>query len=428
MTSAQRAIKSMIEQIDAPVAAFFISCVHCGMCADACVFYTETQDPKFTPIVKLQPMRRVWKQEYTFWGKLLKSVGLSKPISDSELSQWEELLYDSCTLCGRCSMVCPMGNDITYMLRKMREAMAASGYVPAELKTMMRKANKTGSPMGISLHTLKSQIKHAQNQSGLTIPLDKSGVDYLLLLSSAEITQFYEIIPAIADIFHAAKVSWTLSSHTFEATNVGVQIGSSDFGAQLVQHVFDAATELQVKYVITPECGHAYTALRWEGPNLIKRAFPFKVVHILEVLDTLQQEGRIHLADKETDRLTYQDPCQLARRGGVIDQPRRLLNMIANNFIEMEEHGSMSWCCGGGGGVSSNERADRLRSRVFNRKKQQLDDLKVRKIVTACSNCRNVLEDGLEQHNMDIEIVGLTETIAKHLALTNLPANTGESS
>ncbi len=67
--SLERGINAFKEQIDAPVAAFFSSCVHCGLCAEACLFYTETGDPSYTPIHKLEPLRRVWQQEYTFWGR-----------------------------------------------------------------------------------------------------------------------------------------------------------------------------------------------------------------------------------------------------------------------------------------------------------------------------------------------------------------------
>ena len=44
--SLQRGVTELIDKIDAPIASFFNSCVHCGMCADACLFYTETGDPK----------------------------------------------------------------------------------------------------------------------------------------------------------------------------------------------------------------------------------------------------------------------------------------------------------------------------------------------------------------------------------------------
>ena len=292
-TSLQRGVQSMIEQIDAPMATFFSACVHCGLCADACLFYTETQDPKYTPIYKLAPMRRVWQQEFTFWGKLLSKLGLSKPVTDAELAEWEPLVYDSCTLCGRCSLVCPVGNDIAYMVRKMREGMVASGHAPDGLKEATRRSIELGSPMGVTLNTLKAHIKHTEQETGLVVPLDREGADYLLVLSSAEIANFSEIIPAVTRIFHQAGVSWTMASDGFEATNSGIQIGSSDLAAELVDRIVKAAERLKVKYVISPECGHAYTALRWEGPNLIGRPYPFEVVHIIELLDQLRSAGRL---------------------------------------------------------------------------------------------------------------------------------------
>jgi Fe-S oxidoreductase len=156
-------------------------------------------------------------------------------------------------------------------------------------------------------------------------------------------------------------------------------------------------------------------AIRWEGPNLVGKPFDFKVVHILELLDDLRKEGRLKLSGKEAQRLTYHDPCQISRRGGVIEQPRNLMNMLAENFVEMPENGKMNWCCGAGGGVSSNERADELRLKVFNRKKKQLDAIKPDAMVTACSNCRIHLEDGLEEYDMEMPVLSLTEMIAEHL-------------
>ena len=53
--SLQKGISVLKEVIDAPIASYFNSCVHCGLCAEACLFYTETGDPKYTPIHKLEP-------------------------------------------------------------------------------------------------------------------------------------------------------------------------------------------------------------------------------------------------------------------------------------------------------------------------------------------------------------------------------------
>lgn len=417
--SIERGINALKEQIDAPVAAFFSSCTHCGMCADACLFHTETGDPALTPIRKVEPMKRLWEQEYTLIGRLKKLIGLSKAITDEELSEWRPLVYDSCSLCGRCSMVCPVGNDITGMIRKMREGMSASGNAPEGLIGASTRAIEIGSPMGVRLPAVQAQVKHATADTGLDIPFDKEGADYLVLLSSMEIMNYPEYLQAITEIFHEAGVSWTLSSEAFEATNSGIQIGASDIAAELVQRVVDAAEKLKVKTLISPECGHAYTAIRWEGPNLIGRKFSFKVQHILEVLDELREQGKLNTEGMDDTRLTFHDPCQLVRRGGVVKQPRNLLNMVASEFVEMNDSGVMNWCCGAGGGVSANEEADELRLAAFKRKKHQLDELGVDALVTACANCRIQLEDGLEKNEMDIPVLGLTEMLAERLKRKN---------
>ena len=413
--SVEKGIRFIKAEIDAPVASFFSACVHCGLCAEACLFYTETGDPKYTPINKVEPMRRIWEREYTLIGKAKSLLGLSKPVDEQTFKDWETLVYDGCTLCGRCSLVCPVGNDISGMIRKIREGFAAAGHAPEGLIGASQRAVTIGSPMGVKLPAVKAQIKHLQRDTGLDAPLDQQGAEYMVLLSSMEIMNFPEYLAAIARIMKQAGKTWTISSKAFEATNSGIQIGVSDIARELVGRVVDAAEELGVKTVISPECGHAYTAIRWDGANLIGRPYQFEVKHILEVLDEFVEQGLIKTKGKEDARLTYHDPCQIARKGGVVRQPRRLLKGIANNFVEMDEAGEMNWCCGGGGGVSANERADELKLTAFNRKKSQLQALNVETLVTACANCRLTLEEGLEENEMDIPIVGLTEMLAEYL-------------
>lgn len=418
-----KGVEVLEQQIDSRIASYFSSCVHCGLCAESCLFFTETGDPRYTPIHKLEPMRKLWKQNHTFWGKLALKLGLSRPLTEADFAEWEPLVYDSCTMCGRCSMVCPVGNDITYMIRKEREGFAAAGYTPEGLQEATHRALTIGSPMGVTLKTLQAAIRHVEKDTGLSIPMDKKGADYMTLFSSMEVVNFPEYIESVARIFDAADISWTISSDAFEATNSGIQIGSQEAAREIVSRVVNAAEALGVKYVISPECGHAYTAIRWEGPNLIGRPYRFEVVHILELLDQLQREGRLQLEGDDETPMTFHDPCQIVRRGGVIAQPRNLLSKVASGFVEMNDHAEMNWCCGGGGGVSANDRAESLRLKAFERKKKQLDELEVKTMVTACANCRIVLEEGIEDREMDVEVVGLTELLAEHLVEKRPPSS-----
>ena len=413
--SLDKGVRVLKEMIDAPIASYFNSCVHCGLCAEACLFYTETGDPKYTPIHKLEPMRRIYEQEYTLLGRLAKMTGLSKPVTDDELEEWKELVYNSCTMCGRCSLVCPVGNDIVYMVRKFREGMAVSGHAPEGIVGATQRTVEIGSPMGVKLPAVQAQMKHIEAEVGIPIPLDVEGAEYMVMLSSMEIINFPEYLSAIARIMRQAGKTWTLCSTAFEATNSGIQIGVSDLAKVIVNRIVEGAERLKVKTVISPECGHAYTALRWEGANLVGRPFTFQVQHILEVLDEFRASGLIRTQGYEEGRLTFHDPCQLVRRGGVFEQPRKLMNMVAKDFVEMPDAGKMNWCCGGGGGASAIEEGEALRLIAFKKKKAQLEATGAKTLVTACANCRIVLEEGLEHYQMDIPVVGLTETIAEHL-------------
>jgi Fe-S oxidoreductase len=183
----------------------------------------------------------------------------------------------------------------------------------------------------------------------------------------------------------------------------------------LLSRIVDAAERLKVKTVISPECGHAYSALRWEGPNLLGRRYGFEVVQISELLDRFVSEGRLRMHGKDARRLTFHDPCQLVRRGGLIEAPRRLAGEVSANLVDMPGSGTASFCCGGGGGVSAIHRAEGLRFAAFEIKKLQIDATGAEAVVTACANCRNVLEEAIEHYGMTLPVLGLTELVAQYL-------------
>lgn len=414
------AIQTLLDQTDRDIAAYIEACVHCGECAEACHFYEATHDPKYTPTYKLMPLVKAYKRHKAPLRGIKGMLGLlPAEVTEDELREWEPLVYDSCTMCGRCTLVCPMGIDIAGTIRKVREGYAAAEIIPDGLQQARTNVEATSSPMGVTAHALLAQIKHQEADTGLKIPVDVVGADYLALFSSHEIMASPEIIGAYAKIFKRAGLSWTVSTQAYEATNVGVQIGSGPLARKLVQRVVDEAERLGVKYVISPECGHAYGAIRWAGPNLIGRTFDFEVLHIVELLDRLRREGKIPPGKKDGRRMTLHDPCQIVRRGGLLKEPRRLMDDACSNFVETEGAGIANLCCGGGGGVSANERAEPLRTAAFGVKLKQIDKLGgVDAVVVPCANCRGVFEDGLFEFDRELEVIGLGELVAETLAET----------
>ncbi|NOR62581.1 MAG: 4Fe-4S dicluster domain-containing protein [Rhodobacteraceae bacterium] len=419
MTSkAEIAVEKFLEKTDSEAASFFEACVHCGICAEACQFHLATGDPKYTPTYKLRPMERAYKREKAPFSSLKKMLGLApKPVTEEELIEWGPLVYDSCNMCARCTLVCPMGIDIAGTISKMRAGYEAAGLAPEGLERSVEFVKKTTSPMGVTIKALSAQIKHQEKATGLKIEVDKQGADYMCTFSSSEIMGYPEVLGAYAKLFDRAGVSWTISSVAYEATNVGVQIGSASLAKEIVTRVVESAEALGVKAVISPECGHAYGAIRFAGPNLMGRQYKFEVVHIIEVIDQLRREGKLPAGKKDARKMTLHDPCQIVRRGGLLKEPRRLLDDSCSNFTEMKYAGKANFCCGGGGGVSANERAEELRTEAFSLKVDQLNGVDgLEAVVVPCANCRSVFEDGLDAYEMDLEVLGLAELVAETLA------------
>ena len=128
--------------------------------------------------------------------------------------------------------------------------------------------------------------------------------------------------------------------------------------------LIDAATNCGAKLVVLPECGHAYGALRWQGAAMLGKPLPFKVQHISEFLADVISSGRLKV-NKVDQTVTFHDPCQVARRGGATEAPRVVMDALGVNLKEMAPTGDFNWCCGGGGGVVTIHRADKLRYKVF---------------------------------------------------------------
>jgi len=139
------AMRSFVREFGVTAALHMESCLRCGMCAEACHFYVATGEAKYTPVYKLEPFRRAYMREASPFAPLVRGLGLVKKLRIDELQQWQELIYDSCTMCGRCTLVCPMGIDIAELVKEARHGMFKAGLIPERLALMDRAAQQWGS-------------------------------------------------------------------------------------------------------------------------------------------------------------------------------------------------------------------------------------------------------------------------------------------
>jgi Fe-S oxidoreductase len=417
-SDAERAAKAMqafMRDMTRAAATYMESCIHCGHCAEACHFYVTSGDPKYTPIWKLEPFKQAYQREAGPFAWLYKAFNLKHEVTAQQLREWQELLYDSCTMCGRCTLACPMGIDIAGLVAQARHGMFAAGLIPHELWAVAERAAREGSPLGATPKVLKERIEWLSDEHEVEIALDRPQADVLVTLSSIELMKYPDSLVALAKILNRMGVSWTLRSDGYEATNFGLFSGNLDWQREMSLRIINAAIAAKAKTLVLPECGHAYGAMRWQGANMYGKPLPFRVLHITEFLAEAVREGKLKLKPMK-DSITFHDPCQVSRRGGATRAPREVLAALGAELREMPPSGEANWCCGGGGGVVTLHRADEHRHRAFQIKMKQVEAAGAKHLATSCSNCRLTFDDGQAHYKWDRKMESLLELAAEHLA------------
>jgi Fe-S oxidoreductase len=409
------ALQAFMRDMTRSAATYMESCIRCGHCAEACHFYAASGDAQYTPIWKLEPFRQAWKREVGPLAPLYRLFGRRKPIDAGELRQWQELLYDSCTMCGRCTLACPMGIDIAGLVAQARHGMFAAGLVPHELWAVAERAEREGSPLGATPKVLKERIEWLSDEHEVDIALDRPQAEVLVTLSSIELMKYPQSLVALARILNRLGMSWTFRSDGYEATNFGLFSGNLDWQRDMTMKLVDAAIACKASTLVLPECGHAYGAMRWQGANMYGKPLPFRVLHISEFLAEAVRDGRLKLKPLPGS-VTFHDPCQVSRRGGATAAPREVFSALKADLKEMPPAGDANWCCGGGGGVVTLHRADEHRYRAFEIKMKQVEASGAERLATSCSNCRLTFDDSQAHHKWDRKMESLLELVAEQLA------------
>lgn len=396
------------------------SCVHCGLCAEACHFYVTTQDPKYVPIHKLDLIKRVYRRELSpmRWVHRL----FTQDITVEELEEWQELVYDSCTECMRCGLICPMGINIAAMVNTTRQALATAGMIPNELLAMGQEQCGSqdqcgnGSLFGVGTNEMRGAIKKLQDE-GLDIPIDKDQADIMVLTTVVDLMLFNDALVSTVKIMNKLGVDWTFRSCAFEGANFGLLSGYELLQASASNKIVNEAVAIGAKTVIVPECGHAYPALRWEGANEFGKPLPFDVFAMSEFVGREIKAGRLKVNPIGKDKkVTYHDPCKVGRWGGVFDEPREVFKALDVDFREMDSSGVTNWCCGGGAGVFVLNRAAPLRAKAFEIKIEQANNTGADSVVTSCGSCRLNFLGGKMNAGWDKEIESLVELVGANLA------------
>jgi Fe-S oxidoreductase len=390
-------------------------CTHCGWCIDACHVFLATNDPDKSPVAKAEKVRKVLKKEHDWLSKIVPFWTGAEALTEDKLEDWLKAAFRDCTLCERCVINCPMGVETPQILGMARGALSAVNKSPEILYDLADMAiekeeylSENGEGFFKSIAKLEPIVQEKLNDSSARIPLQEEADMLYVPLSGA-----HTIVPA-AIILNAAGVSWTMSM--FEASNYGLFLADTARAKTIALRILNEAKKLKVKEIIVTECGHAYGVLKWEAPKWFGGEFDIKVRSILEVYDDFLKDGLISIKNKSHEVVTYHDPCNMGRKGGIFEEPRNVIKQSSDQFVDLIPNRVENYCCGAGGGMVANDDWHDYRIKYGKVKAEQIKNSKATKVITACDNCLHQIKELGEHYELNIS----TSNVSEHLAETIL--------
>ncbi|SFC54781.1 Cysteine-rich domain-containing protein [Parapedobacter composti] len=160
-----------------------------------------------------------------------------------------------------------------------------------------------------------------------------------------------------------------------------------------------------VKKIVTA-CPHCFNTLKNEYPGL---GGHFDVIHHTQLLQQLIDEGKLKAEGGESfkgRRITYHDPCYLGRGNGVYEAPRKVLESLDTQLVEMKRCRSNGLCCGAGGAQLFKE-PEKGHKEINVERTEEALSTGADVIAAACPFCMTMLRDGIKAKDKEQEVAVL---------------------
>ena len=369
------------------------ACTACARCQDVCPAYNSGKT--------LNPMQIVLdvKDYGREHGSLLLAGDEPK---GSIVDRFTPDAIWACTTCYACVEACPVHIEHVPKLTDARRhlVMEASDF-PEELQNLFNNLERNSNPWGLGAHT------RADWAEGLDL---KVGVpaEYLFFVGCAGSfdDRNKKVSRATAKLLKEAGVDFSILGEMETCNGDPARRAGNEFLFQMMAEMnVDNLNSLGTLKIITA-CPHCFHTI---GKEYEKYGGKYEVYHHSQVLNKLRQEEKLKIRDFE-DKVTFHDPCYLGRIGGETEAPR---GALGGDLIEMERHGTNSFCCGGGGArVWMEEDADK---RVNEIRAKEASKTGADCVAVGCPFCMTMMSDGLKSIGDDKQVKDISEIMLENL-------------
>lgn len=225
-----------------------------------------------------------------------------------------------------------------------------------------------------------------------------------------------KITRAFATILNAVGVNYAILGKEEMCTGDPVRRAGNEFVFQMMAYQnIQTLNNYGIKKIVTA-CPHCFNIIKNEYPEL---GGNYEVVHHTMFLQQLIDEGRIKLKEGgqfKGKRITYHDSCYLGRGNNVYEAPRKVLEALDAELVEMKRCRSKGLCCGAGGAQMFKEEEKGTTRVNFERTNEAIDTGST-VIAAACPFCMTMLTDGVKNAEKEdnVKVMDVAELIAQSL-------------
>ncbi|MCE9633134.1 MAG: (Fe-S)-binding protein [Methylophilales bacterium] len=365
----------------------FDACVQCGKCQAACPAFAAGQP--LNPKMLIQDLVK----------GLASSDQTIVPTFIAEETLW------SCTTCRACVQECPMLIEhVDAIVGLRRNLTLTQGSAPNKAPQTLENLRQTSTVGGFDR---KARYYWAIDLEVKTIHPDIP-VDILLVAGEGAFDMRYQrTLRALVKLLKAAHVDFAVMGELENDTgDTARRLGDEATFQRLAKRNIEIFSRLNFKRIVTAD-PHVLHSLKNEYPAF---GGHYEVLHHSQFLTQLSARGVLKLSTSaETRKLTYHDPCYLARYNNETESPRALLKSIGLTVNEMERSGLRGRCCGGGGGAPLTDIPGKQRIPDIRIHDARTIDAEV--IAVACPQCTAMLEGVVERP----EVLDIAELLAASL-------------